>query len=59
MSDQQVPVPCLRVTFSSLASPLEPHPDIMWSGLEAETKAACAPQRGPGSLFCMASSMPK
>jgi hypothetical protein len=41
MSDQQVPVLCLHVIISSLASPLEPHPEITWSGLEAETKAAC------------------
>ena len=41
MLDQQVPVLGLHVTFSSLASSLEPLPEITWSGLEAETKAAC------------------
>ena len=41
MLDQQVPVLGLQVTFSSIASPLEPHPEITWSGLEAENKAAC------------------
>jgi hypothetical protein len=40
MLDQQVPVLGLHVTFSSLASPLEPLTEITWSGLEAETKAA-------------------
>jgi hypothetical protein len=41
MLDQQVPVLDLHVAFSSLASPLEPHREITWSGLEAETKASC------------------
>jgi hypothetical protein len=58
-SDEQVPVLCLHVTFSSLASPLEPHPEITWSGLEAETRAACTPERHPGSLFCLVSSLRK
>jgi hypothetical protein len=40
MLDQQVPVLGLHVTFSSLDSPLEPHPEITWSGLAAETKAS-------------------
>jgi hypothetical protein len=55
MSDQQVPVLCLHVNFSSLANPLEPHPEITWAGTEAETKAACTPQRNIGGLFCLVS----
>jgi hypothetical protein len=41
MLDQQVPVLGLHVTFSSLARALGSHPEITWSGLEAETNAAC------------------
>jgi hypothetical protein len=39
ISDQQVSVLCLHGTFSSLASPLEPHLEMTWWGIEAETKA--------------------
>jgi hypothetical protein len=41
MLHQQVPVLVLHVNLSTLARPREPHPEITWSGLEAETKAAC------------------
>jgi hypothetical protein len=47
MSDQQVPVLCLHVTISSLPSPVEPHPEIMWSGLETKSNAACTPEQHP------------
>jgi hypothetical protein len=55
MLDQQVPVLCLHVNFSSLASPLEPQPEITWSGTEAETKSACTPEQHIGGLFCLVS----